>query len=70
MPYASNSDLPAPLLRILPPHAQGIYRAASNNAFVEYAARANSEARAHRVAWAAVKRQYRKAGDRWVARAS
>ena len=70
MPYASNEDLPAPLQKVLPAHAQDIYRAAFNTAFAEYATRANREALAHRVAWAAVKRQYRKLGDRWMARAS
>ncbi len=29
--------------------------------------RPNRQARARRVAWAAVKRRYRKHGDRWVA---
>jgi cation transport regulator len=67
MPYASNDDLPASLQKALPAHAQDIYRAAFNNAFVEYARRSNCETIAHRVAWAAVKRQYRKIGDRWIA---
>jgi cation transport regulator len=67
MPYASNDDLPASLQKVLPAHAQDIYRAAFNNAFGEYARRSNGEAIAHRVAWAAVKRQYRKIGDRWIA---
>ena len=33
-----------------------------------YASHAGEEARAHRVAWAAVKRSYVKVGDSWVAR--
>lgn len=69
MPYASNDDLPASLQKALPAHAQDVYRAAFNNALIEYGRRSNGEAIAHRVAWAAVKRQYHKAGDRWVARA-
>jgi len=67
MPYASNDDLPLALRDHLPAHAQDIYRAAFNNAFIEYAMRPNREALAHRVAWAAVKRRYHKVGDRWVA---
>ena len=69
MPYSSNGDLPASLGKVLPAHAQDIYRAAFNNAFAEYANRSNREALAHRVAWSAVKRRYRKVGDRWTARA-
>jgi cation transport regulator len=49
-------------------HAQEIFRAAFNNAWQEYADRgaAQQEQIAHRVAWAAVKRRYRKEGDDWV----
>lgn len=67
MPYARNEDLPESLRESLPAHAQDIFRAAFNNAWAEYATRSDREAVAHRVAWAAVKRRYRKAGDRWVA---
>lgn len=67
MPYERNEDLPAALREHLPAHAQDIYRAAFNNAWAEYAARPDREAVAHRVAWAAVKRHYRKTGPRWVA---
>lgn len=70
MPYERNEDLPESLRAHLPAHAQDIFRAAFNNAWTEYALRPNREAIAHRVAWAAVKRHYRKLGDRWVARAS
>jgi len=66
MPYARNDDLPASLQRRLPPHAQDIYRAAFNHAWTEYESRADREELAHRVAWAAVKRKYRKRGDMWV----
>ena len=65
MPYARTEDLPAAQQR-LPPHAQDIYRAAFNNAWTEYENRADREAVAHRVAWAAVKHSYRKIGSRWV----
>jgi cation transport regulator len=70
MPYVRNESLPASLRDHLPPHAQDIFRAAFNNAWAEYATRPDREAVTHRVAWAAVKRQYRKVGDRWVLRAS
>jgi cation transport regulator len=66
MPYASVEDLPAGVRRHLPPHAQEIYLEAFNSAWRQYAARADREALAHRVAWAAVKKRYEKAGDEWV----
>ena len=65
MPYATNRDLPPSVRHVLPEHAQDIYRAAFNNAWDEYGGA--DEARAHRVAWAAVKRRYRKVGGNWVA---
>jgi len=67
MPYASIHDLPASLRAHLPSHAQEIFRAAFNNAWAEYGHRGDREAIAHRVAWAAVKRRYRKVGTDWVA---
>ncbi len=68
MPYASNTELPAPIRHSLPPHAQDIFRAAFNAAWESYAAREPSrrEEIAHRVAWAAVKKRYRKVGGAWV----
>ncbi len=68
MPYASNDDLPLAIRGHLPPHAQDIFRAAFNSAWASYGARepARREEIAHRVAWAAVKRRYRRAGDAWV----
>jgi cation transport regulator len=70
LPYASVEDLPPSVQAHLPLHAQEIYVAAFNNAWTEYAARGpvQRESTAHRVAWAAVKRKYRKSGDRWVPR--
>ena len=50
MPYATNDDLPASVLRHLPPHAQDIYREAFNHA---YASHPDEEAPAHRIAWGA-----------------
>ena len=66
MPYREISDLPDSVKNHLPHHAQEIYLAAFNNAWEEYAARADREIVAHKVAWAAVKRQYIKAGGQWV----
>jgi cation transport regulator len=68
MPYPTNSDLPAPVRRVLPDHAQDIYREAFNHAFATYAAFPGGEERAHRIAWAAVKRSYRKVDGAWMPR--
>ena len=66
MPYRSTVDLPPAVRERLPIHAQEIFLAAFNNALEEYAHRADGEAIAFRVAWAAVKRKYRKIGDEWI----
>lgn len=66
MPYATNSDLPAPVRHRLPQGAQTIYREAFNGAWHQYAASERHEEIAHRVAWSAVKKRYRKAGETWV----
>lgn len=66
MPYATNADLPERVRKHLPSHAQDIYREAYNHAWDQYQASPRHEEIAHRVAWAAVKRQYHKAGDMWV----
>lgn len=68
MPYRRIEDLPAAVRAHLPQHAQEIYLAAFNNAWHEYAGRDDTEALAHRVAWAAVKRVYVKHGGVWVRR--
>jgi len=68
MPYRSNSDLPSSVRNHLPAHALDIYREAFNNAWKQYPGQRQEEA-AHRVAWAAVKKIYRKEGDAWVRRA-
>jgi cation transport regulator len=57
MPYAELSDLPETVRNHLPRHGQEIYQAAFNNAWEEYE---HDEQRAHRVAWAAVKKVYEK----------
>jgi cation transport regulator len=68
MPYAANGDLPPAIRRHLPPHAQDIFRAAFNSAWQTYGAREpwRREEIAHRIAWSAVKRRYRKCGPEWV----
>jgi cation transport regulator len=67
MPYRTNDDLPARVRSHLPPDAQAIYREAFNSAWVHYASEGPArEEICHRIAWAAVKRRYRKADVDWV----
>lgn len=72
MPYRTLSALPDSIREHLPKHAQEIYRAAFNSAWEGYRDPrdrrddASREEVAHKVAWAAVKQQYEKKGDRWV----
>jgi cation transport regulator len=69
MPYGSNADLPPSVRLHLPTHAQDIFREAFNHAWNEYASEgARREEAAFRVAWAAVKKGYRKRGDTWVSK--
>lgn len=67
MPYNNNADLPDSVTKHLPKHAQDIYREAFNSAYKEYEDKGKrqdqSETReevAHKVAWAAVKNEYKK----------
>ncbi len=69
MPYADNMDLPPSVRDHLPEHAQDIFRAAFNAAFAQREGDPRQEEAAFRIAWAAVKKQYHKFGDRWVPRA-
>jgi cation transport regulator len=68
MPYKELTDLPEGVRNSLPKHAQEIYQAAYNHAWEEYR---HNEERAHRVAWAAVKKSYKKNGKtgHWTAKA-
>ncbi|MDE2228087.1 MAG: ChaB family protein [Alphaproteobacteria bacterium] len=66
MPYSTNSELPAPVRHHLPQGAQTIYREAFNGAWHQYAESGRREEICHRVAWAAVKKRYRKDGEMWV----
>ena len=54
----------------MPEHAQSIYREAFNHAFAAHAGDVRQEEASHRIAWAAVKRSYVKAGDNWIPRAA
>lgn len=69
MPYESNDDLPERVKGVLPGHARTIYRKAFNAAWHEYRdasdrrGHASREETAHKVAWAAVKKTYRKGDD-------
>lgn len=72
MPYDELTELPDSVKNSLPKHAQEIYKEAFNNAWDEYSDpkerrnNATREETAHRVAWAAVKKQYVKENDKWV----
>lgn len=58
----------------LPIHAQHIYKKAHDNAIEQYqdpekrrgGKNESAEEVAHKVSWAAVKREYQKKGDKWV----
>jgi cation transport regulator len=71
MPYDNLKELPDSVVNVLPKHAQEIYLAAFNSAWDEYKDKADRrddasrEETAHKVAWAAVKHQYEKDGDKW-----
>jgi len=63
MPYATNADLPDSVRNALPAAAQTIYRKAFNAALDDEP----DEARAIRIAWAAVKNVYGEDKDgKWV----
>ncbi|MEX1152429.1 ChaB family protein [Parvibaculum sp.] len=69
MPYRTNVDLPAAIREHLPTHAQDIFRNAYNNAWKHYQFEGDRrEEIAHRVAWAAVKKKYRKMEGHWLAK--
>lgn len=66
MPREKKVDLPDTLKRS-DRHAQEIYREALKSAHETYE---GDEARSHRVAYAALKHEYKKSGDRWVKKAA
>ena len=63
MPYATTSDLP-PAARRLPPHTQEIFLGVLNSVWQSYRGPQEQEEIAFRVAWAAVKKRYRKQARR------
>ncbi|MDM4207847.1 putative cation transport regulator ChaB [Klebsiella spallanzanii] len=69
MPYSSKSELPDSVQHVLPAHAQEIYKEAFNSAWDQYKHKedrrddASREETAHKVAWAAVKKDYEKGND-------
>lgn len=72
MPYDKVSELPESVRDNLPKHAQEIYKEAFNSAWEQYdepgerRGDATREETAHKVAWAAVKKQYEKSNGNWV----
>jgi len=73
MPYKSNKELPKSVRDHLPKEAQDIYRKVFNSAHETYKKRSKrrpgttAEQTAARVAWAAVKRSFKKnAAGKWV----
>ena len=74
MPYKTTTELPEKVKHALPEHAQHIYKEAFNHAWEEYKTsqkRRGDESReeaAHKVAWAAVKKEYVKEGETWEKR--
>lgn len=72
MPYRAKKDLPDSVQHVLPAHAQAIYKEAFNSAWEQYKDKASRhddasrEETAHKVAWAAVKKEYAKGeDDKW-----
>lgn len=69
MPYSNREELPENVTKVLPAHAQAIYKEAFNSAWDEYKdpddrkKGGSREETAHRVAWAAVKKTYEKGSD-------
>ena len=61
MPYKISE--PPERIKKLSGHAQKIWIAAFNSAYEQYD---KDEEKANKVAWSAVKKMYRKEGDKWV----
>ncbi len=67
MPYRNKRELPPGVQRVLPAHAQDIYRESFNSAWRGYRGTGpERDACCHRIAWAAVKKRYRKKNDIWA----
>ncbi len=71
MPYEKIDELPDSVKNNLPKQAQDIYKEAYNSAWDEYKNpnkrkdQSSREETAHKVAWSAVKKKYKKDGDTW-----
>lgn len=71
MPYKSLAELPDSVQDNVPKHAQEIYKESFNSAWDQYKdaddrrGDASREETAHRVAWAAVKKEYEKKDGKW-----
>lgn len=78
MPYKSKKDLPDSIKDNLPPHAEEIYKEAFNSALKQYTdpkkrrGKDDLETVASKVAWAAVKKVYKKdnMSGNWVKKTS
>ncbi len=72
MPYKFKKDLPDSVREALPAHAETIYKEAFNNAWRQYKdpekrrGGISREEVSHKIAWSAVKKVYKKVGDKWV----
>ena len=72
--YTEISDATEKRIDQLPEHAQHIFKKAHASALKEYedpkkrrgGAKEDVEEVAHKVPWAAVKKEYKKRGDEWV----
>jgi cation transport regulator len=60
MPYKTASSLPESVRNVLPLNAQKIYMEVYNHAWQNYASPGKRRDAAARVAWAAVKRKFKK----------
>ncbi len=72
MPYTTEKELPKRVQDALPEEAEHIFKEAYNNALKYYKdpkkrrGNATLEETANRIAWSAVKKKYRKEGEKWV----
>jgi len=65
MPYKRNSELPKPVQHVLPQGAQTIFRNAFNESHKKH-----GEIRSFKIAWAVVKKKYKKNKEgKWARRA-
>lgn len=70
MPYKSLNELPPPVKDNLPTHAEEIYMATYNSAWEQHGKEKDAEITCNSIAWAAVKRAYKKVEGKWVAKES